>query len=453
MKPHRNERLLSPADLTPEQQDAIDRLYNFDETLLVARKGFGKAVVLQTAIEELIREGHLRRVLIIAPPKVVRNVWASEWENWSHLHAPALAVPTPESRRKIIEDRSNSIVCLSADLVPWFFQTYGRNHGFDGLAIDELTRFKSPGSHGVKTLRRHVRDFKWRVGLTATPVSECGTEIYAQALVLDGGMALGTNYDNFRLRYFRATDFNQYNWEFLPGGMARLAKDLQSLVFVADDEGYAGNLPAKHETQLIVGLPDEARLLYRAMARSMIADGIEAANTAVMVGKLQQIASGFMYREDGSIKWIHDAKYQAIADHVRTLRKQGERVLICHWYEAELRAMRKQFGTYPQVTDTGAIDKWNAGKLGVMGIHPRSGGHGLNLQRGGRHMVAVGPIWSADAWDQVIGRLWRRGQERPVVRTTCVASRTVDELVLDRLRGKAGNEQAIMRHLKENALG
>ena len=34
---------------------------------------------------------------------------------------------------------------------------------------------------------------------------------------------------------------------------------------------------------------------------------------------------------------------------------------------------------------------WNAGELPFMGLHPASGGHGLNLQLGGADMAWIAP--------------------------------------------------------------
>ena len=82
-------------------------------------------------------------------------------------------------------------------------------------------------------------------------------------------------------------------------------------------------------------------------------------------------------------------------------------------------------------------------------IHPRSAGHGLNLQDGGSDLIMLGPLWSADQWDQVVGRIWRRGQTQTVYRYTLVAEGTIDCAILDRLAGKSQAEDVLMQHLKE----
>ena len=66
--------MLNEQDLTPAQQDAVERLYNHDSTLLIAGLGFGKAIVGLTAMQELLDEGVLTRILVLAPKRTERNM-------------------------------------------------------------------------------------------------------------------------------------------------------------------------------------------------------------------------------------------------------------------------------------------------------------------------------------------------------------------------------------------
>ncbi len=449
---HSRKRSLSYSDITPDQQAVIDLLFEQDHTLMVAKKGFGKTVVAQTAAQEMIDAGHLSRVLMIAPPRVVRNTWAREWAAWEHLRRPwVVGLDGPRGGDRRWEVMGNKeLVVLSHELLEPMFAFWGREHGFDGLIIDELTRFKAAGSRGTRLLRKHHRDFKWVVGMTATPFAEAGTEIYAQALVVDGGRTLGKRQDQFLMKYFRPLDYKGYRWDFLPGGEAALTRDLRGLAVLAADDSYFASLPEITEEVLEVQLGATERDAYEQMSREMLLGEITADSAAVLVGKLQQIASGFLYREDGGVDWIGGSKLDAVAELVREEIAGGENVLLAHWYTAELEGLQERLGAYPLITDPGMVDRWNSGEVRLVGIHPASGGHGLNLQGGGRRLICCGPIWSADKADQLKGRLWRRGQEREVIVTTAVAAGTIDELVLDRVDGKALNEQRLMDHLKKS---
>jgi len=75
---------------------------------------------------------------------------------------------------------------------------------------------------------------------------------------------------------------------------------------------------------------------------------------------------------------------------------------------------------------------WNSGALRGMLVHPKSAGHGLNLQYGPCHtLICMSYLWSADEWDQLLGRLRRRGQQSPTVtRYTLVCQNTVEDCVM-----------------------
>lgn len=446
--------LLTLSNITFEQQEAITRLVEYDHTYLVASKGFGKHVVGQTAVQELLEVNILKRVLVVAPPKVARLTWGVEHEFWSHLWTPGLALGDAKQRRDVI-DGAAEIVVISADMVAWFVDTYGMDHGFDGLLIDEIHRFKSAGGKAFKKLRRILKTFTWRAGMTATPMTESATGMYSQAMLIDGGDALGTRQDLFLATYFLA-DYSGYKFEFQPGGERRLARALAGIMYVADSTTYEDELTAVHDTIEHVDMPQAGLDAYEEMAQTMVLEmaDAEAVNSGVLVGKLQQIANGWIYTEDdtlieentGAVP-IHAAKRDRLVEMLDAI---DEPVIVVYSYLADLRWLREEFPEAVCLADdpAGAQAAWNAGAIDLLLLHPRSGGAGLNLQHGGRHMIMLNPIWSADQSAQVLGRIRRRGQQLEVFRKTLVCRNTIDAVILDRLDSKYADENLLMQHIK-----
>lgn len=96
-----------------------------------------------------------------------------------------------------------------------------------------------------------------------------------------------------------------------------------------------------------------------------------------------------------------------------------------------------------------AIDCWNAGKLNVGLIHPAAAGHGLNLQTGGSHLIWYSPIWSLELYQQTNARLWRQGQKAgTVVIQHILTEGTIDEDIMDALKNKNMNQEALIEALK-----
>ena len=106
--------MLNLKNLTDDQRDAVDRIYENDNTLLVADMGAGKTVVSLTAVSELLRDNEIKRVLVISTIKIATNVWKTETKKWDHLkHLDiALAIGDADARSAAIES-DNNIVCIN----------------------------------------------------------------------------------------------------------------------------------------------------------------------------------------------------------------------------------------------------------------------------------------------------------------------------------------------------
>ena len=441
--------MLSESDLTPQQNAAIDRLYEQDETLLIARVGFGKAIVALTAAQALIHDGHLKRVLVLAPLRVATLTWGPEPDHWAHIHCDvAVACGTPAQRRAACEDVA-SIVVTNFENVGWILEHYGDT--FDGLIIDECTKLKAVGGTAVRKLRNWVKGLAWRVGMTGTPVAEAGQDLYAQALLLDLGKALGTRKEGFLRTYFYPEDFQQRRWLPLPGSEKKIAAALDALVFMADDAGYWDALPPPVDEIMEVELSDYGQDLYDVMAHHSVVttdEGVEvvAESAGVQSGKLCQIAAGGLYDNDGKLTFDDNRKLGPLAALVDSL---DDNVVVVYQYKFELQVLRLMWPGAPVLGDGNKvkpelIEQWNAGEHPVLLMHPRSAAHGLNLQYGSHTLIHLSPCWGADPWAQTLGRLRRRGQKHVVNRYIFMTRGTVEEEIMARLAGKRAAEIEFM---------
>lgn len=95
------------------------------------------------------------------------------------------------------------------------------------------------------------------------------------------------------------------------------------------------------------------------------------------------------------------------------------------------------------------IADWNDGKVQVLLAHPASVGYGLNLQEGGHIIVWYGLTWSLELYQQANARLYRQGQDKPVIIHHLVAEGTADEQVMHALQHKDMSQAALLEALKE----
>lgn len=439
-------KLLSPELLTASQNTAIDQLYNYDESILIANMGAGKTVISLTAIAELIAAGELNRVLVFAPLKVCQTVWRQERDKWTHLSKLNVEVcgGSPAQRVKTLGAFTQGIMVINFDVMAWFFSTYKKDHGFEGILIDELSKMKGGGA-GFKKMRRYLDTFRWRVGMTGTPVAEDFEGLFYQTFCVDAGKRFGGNKQKFLETFFFQADFQGYTYELQRDGAGRIMGLLQDLIHVVPD--YRGELPELISEVVYVDLPEDARALYKEMSKNgeiTTSEGVQAAdNAAVLSGKLEQIASGALYNVDEwgervSTERVHEAKLSAVAELVHRINAP---VIICYWYSHELERLKERFPTALDLKQVGAMERWNNGEIAILLLQPMSASHGIELQFGGHNMIYLKPIWSNDIKSQCDARIWRKGQLSAVTVYEIVARDTVDEMIIDRVEGKKKFEE------------
>lgn len=447
--PSKNSTPLSKDLLTKHQQDAITTLYEGNQ-LIVGNMGSGKTVIAASAIAELLDDKVLKRVLIVTTPKIANTVWVQEFDKWQHTQhiTVSAATGTPQERTEIITG-CPQVVVVTFNTLSWMKKNELFDN-FDGLLIDETTKLKTTGGEQFKALRHQLKKFKWRGGLTGTPVSEDFIGLFGQMLLIDLGKALGTRKESFLIRYFYPTDYKQYNWALKEGSSTEILEAIKPLVHVVPD--YRSTLPPVYFYDYQITPPDSLKLYYDQMRSDMVTDDAISQTAAVLVQKLQQIASGFVYDEMSEAVQLSDYRVTALK---KLLDKVEGNVLIAYWYKEDLERLREALPNAEELNPrnlTTQVARWNAREIKHLLIHPRSAGHGLQLEQGGNTLIWYTPQWSNDLWEQTNARIWRKGQTQPVSIYTMVATDTIDELITQRVENKAKFETLFNEHLGEKKM-
>ena len=442
--------MLNLSNLDNDQTAAIDHCFAADATFLVAGMGAGKTIIALSCVEELLHAGIVERVLVVAPLKVCRKVWRGEHLQWSHTCDLRVQIMTGDEREL---DPSAQIVVVNFDILPWFDSMELFKH-FDALVIDEAGKLAAGGAQ-FKCMRRHVKDFAWRLIMNGTPVSEGWHKAFYQIFLTDAGAAFGKNKQDWLDKYFYPTDFKRYRWAVKPGQEPRLAGMIAHLVHVVPD--YRDSLPPFTVELVDTPLPPIGWKHYKEMCGKMKTAGVAAKTAGVKSNKLSQIVAGFIYgvpKKKGGIKPIirlHDIKDRKFAEIFS--RSTRPSILIVYQYTAELEQLRAR---HPDLAiladDENYLDEWVAGRLNALAMHARSGGHGLNLAAGGHELLWLSPPWSKELFDQTNARLWRRGQTFPVRARVLFAPDTIDDLIWTRQGEKSAFTPAFIEHIKNVAL-
>lgn len=419
-----------------------------------------KTVITLTAVNELIYDRfEVSRVLVIAPKRVAEDTWTREHKKWDHLRELRISkvLGTAAQRLRALEQDADVYV-IGRDNVVWLVDHYSKKKHwpFDMIVIDELSSFKNPQAKRFRALRKILGVTQRVVGLTGTPSPNGLMDLWAQVYLLDRGERLGRTIGAYREKYFRAGARNGYvvyKWEPLKGAKEQIEEKISDICVSMSAADYL-TLPERIDNVIPVKLTDAEMELYKRMEQDQLLQiedsDVVALNAAAVMTKLLQIANGSVYSMDGTVVNIHDAKLEALQEIIDTTDSP---VLVFYSFKHDLDKILEAVSGARVLNGPEDIRDWNDGKVRVLLAHPASVGYGLNLQEGGHTIVWYGLTWSLELYQQANARLYRQGQEKPVIIHHLIAEGTVDEQAMAALQAKDTSQAALLAALKERAMG
>lgn len=438
------------------QSRAIEHIIGHRYCCLFLDMGLGKTVCTLTAIDRLLSDIDITRVLVIAPKRVAESVWATEAEKWDHTRYMAVSVVTGSRAQRIAALEAQAhVYVISRDNVQWLveYQQSKKAWPFDMVVLDELSSFKNPSAKRFKALRR-VRPYIRRVvGLTGTPSPNGLIDLWAQLYLVDMGQRLGQYVTKFRERYFKpqgGSGHIVYKWALKNERSAdEIAEAIADICLSMKAEEYL-DMPERIDIDLPVVLSGEQMKQYKRFERDLVLslteEVITAQSAVTLSGKLMQYASGAIYDEDHNTHYLHDAKIEALAE---LMEQTNENVLLFYNYQHEARRIMSDLAMYsPQMFDSTSVVRWNKGEIRLLLAHPASTAFGLNLQQGGRTVVWYGPQWNLELYQQANARLYRQGQTKAVKIYRIIAKGTIDERVVRAVDNKATSQDALLEAVK-----
>lgn len=441
------------------QEYATQRILDTPYIALLLEMGLGKTVSTLTAIDLLLNDYfEANRVLVIAPLRVAEDTWSREIEKWDHLRHLRISkvLGSVAQRRKALKADAD-IYVINRENVEWLVSELGTKWDFDTVVIDELSSFKNHQSKRFRALRRVRPMMKRVIGLTGTPAPNSLIDLWPQIYLLDQGERLGKTITGYRERYFipgERSGHIVYKWHEKKEAEQRIYEAISDIAVSMKAEDWL-ELPERIDRVVPIRLSEQARALYKKLERDLLlpyqdAD-VVASTAAVLSNKLLQMASGAVYDEEKGVKLIHDAKLDALEDIIEAA--QGKPVMVFYNFKHSLERIQQRFPqarTLRKGKDGNEdIRAWNNDEIPLLLLHPKSAGHGLNLQESScQTVVWFDQIWSLEEDQQANARVHRQGQTRRIVVMRLVAEGTMDEEAVEALERKAAGQEALMQAVK-----
>jgi hypothetical protein len=309
-------------------------------------------------------------------------------------------------------------------------------------------------------LLKVIDHIKIRWGLTGSFTSNGLEDVFGQTKIIDQQL-LGRAKGAFMQQYFVLVNKDFGQWEPRVGSLAQVMEVIKPATFVLDAGEYADKLPPCHVIEMRSAMADYKP--YKDMKKDFVVqfekEQITALSAAVVTQKLQQMSSGFIYQTETTASdtpgrmnvtqvpiWFSTHKFDLLDELLE--ENQHANTIIVYNYIEELAELKRRYPHAQTINDTKAIDRWNEGKIELLLIHPKSAGHGLNLQHGGCKMVFVSLPWSLELYEQTVGRLHRSGQKHDVWVYVLITKDTIEERILSALRDKKSISNIAMQELK-----
>lgn len=448
------------------QKKAIKFMIGQGAAALFLDPGLGKTSITLGTLKILKRDKLMSAALIIAPLRVAHSVWPQEVEKWTDFKDMKIVVLHGAKKEKALKEKAD-IYVINPEGLEWLFtENRFKNLNADILVIDESSKFKHTSTRRFKFLKPMLSKFRRRYILTGTPAPNGLLDLFGQIYILDLGKSLGPYITKFKRDFFDPTGFGGYTLVPKADTEETIYELIKPLVLRLNGEELL-ELPKLIYNNIYVDLPEAARKVYRELEEEMITvlenlEVVTAQSAAAASLKCRQVANGGLFLQlehtaaVASDRWknLHNEKVEALADLQDELN--GQSLFVAIDFEHDRERLRKHFpkaiiaSDYSPKAFVEVEKSWNRGEISMLIGHPSSLGHGLNLQKGGQHVVWHSLTWDLENYDQFLRRIRRQGSPYDKVFVHHILARgTVDINILRALRRKDSVQNRLLTAMEE----
>jgi len=452
------------------QMEALKKSLNKVDYALFCEMGTGKSKILIDTIGFLYAKKQLNGALIIAPKGVYKN-----WERLEITkHMPDVILETtdivgwspsmtkkargpldealkPSERLRIVV---MNIEALSTDKGTEYALRFVKSCKCM-VAVDESTTIKNIKAKRTKNIMKVGSHAAFRRIMTGSPITQSPMDLYSQCTFL-GPWHLGhRSFFSFQNRYAKIVRRNLGSHSF---NQVVGYQNLDELSSKLDGFSYrilkkdCLDLPEKVYVKRSVEMNEWQARAYKQMKDNAVTfleqgDMVTAQNVLTQILRLQQICSGFVKTDDGSVEKFPTNKLDEL---MALLEETSGKVIIWAVFVQDLNniqaALAKEYGPGSVAVYAGSTGAEDRQKIVTDFQEPKSplrffvgqsrtGGYGLTLTEAST-VVYYTNSFDLEVRIQSEDRAHRIGQKNNVTYIDLVTEGTVEEKILKALRNK-----------------
>ena len=464
------------------QENAIDLSKKQHNLALFCAMGVGKTCAAINIIrDKFTANKRVMRTLILGPVSVMFN-WQREILKFSKIKDEYIFVSTGSGAKRV-NDLAKFLKHGDKHIIITNYESLRNKELFklldefvpEILLCDESHLVKAYNSQQSKLTYMLAKNAIHTYILTGTPILNSPMDIFMQYKILDKGETFGSNFFSFRNTYF--FDANAC-WAAKGGNYFPNYQPRKELFPLLKDKIYSKairvlkeeclDLPERICQIYDVELSPNQKKAYKEMKRDLITfiDNNKGESKAVIANlaltkalRLQQIVTGFVTAEDGSILDLGDNQRLQVTKELLSQLVSEHKVILWCSFKHNYRQLEKickelkieyVFITGEQSTKQKqeSIDRFdNDPKVRVVIANRRAGGTGINLIQAS-YSIIFSRNFSLAEENQSMDRNHRSGSEihKQIVKIDLVAKGSIDEMVVRAL----SNKQEISKILLDN---
>jgi len=378
--------------------------------------GTGKTASAIWATDFLMKQGIVKRALVICPLSIMDSAWRADLFSFAMHRTVDIAYGTAAKRKKIIAGKADFLI-INYDGVEIVKDDIAAA-GYDLIIVDEASHYKNAQSKRWKVLNSLVKPDTWLWMMTGTPAAQGPEDAYGLAKLVNP-----TGVPRFAAAWkdMVMIKLSQYRWKPKENSEYTVHRALQPAIRFTKEECL--DLPDMTYVKRDVELTKQQDLYYNRLKKQMVmevaGEQITAVNAAVMMGKLLQISAGASYTESGdTVQFDINNRYNVLKE---VIAETSHKVLVFVPFKHVINMLTAQL-TKDGITNAVINGDVNAGTRTeifkqfqqqpnprVLVIQPQAAAHGVTLTAADT-VVWWAPTSSLETYAQANARVHRKGQ-------------------------------------------
>jgi SNF2 family DNA or RNA helicase len=399
------------------QKKTADFLASHHKAFCFNEQGTGKTASAIWASDYLLDQWEISRVLIICPLSIMESAWRDDLFKFAMHRTVDVAYGSAEKRKKIISNGADYVV-INYDGITIVEEDLHKA-GFDLIIVDEATHYKNVSTNRWKSLKKILKPDTRLWMMTGTPAAQSPLDAYGLAKLINPD-AVPRFFGSYRELVMHK--ISNFTWVPRKNATNIVHRVLQPAIRYTKDECM--DLPpmvyVKRETELTRQQNKYYKELKNKMVMEAAGEQVTAANAAVNMNKLLQVASGAVYTDKGdSLEFDVKHRYKVLRE---VIDESSKKVLVFvpfrHVIDILASKLRKESisceiirGDVSAPKRTDIFQRFQEkDDPRVLIIQPNAAAHGVTLTAANT-IVWWSPVPSLETYAQANARVHRAGQD------------------------------------------